>query len=42
MPPLIIDWAHNPDGVKSLIDSIALYLRDWPVILVMGVFADKD
>ena len=42
VPPLIIDGAHNPDGVKSLIDSIALYLRDWPVILVMGVFADKD
>lgn len=42
VPPLIIDGAHNPDGVKSLIDSIALYLRDWPVIFVMGVFADKD
>lgn len=41
-PPLIIDGAHNPDGVKSLIDSIELYLREWPVILVMGVFADKD
>jgi len=41
-PPLIIDGAHNPDGVRSLVDSIARYLREWPVILVMGVFADKD
>ena len=41
-PPLIIDGAHNPDGVQSLVDSIRRYLSKWPVILVMGVFADKD
>ena len=41
-PPLIIDGAHNPDGVQSLVDSVKAYLSDWPVILVMGVFADKD
>ena len=41
-PPLIIDGAHNPDGVQSLADSMAAYLSQWSVILVMGVFADKD
>ena len=41
-PPLIIDGAHNPDGVKSLTESMGAYLTKWPVILVMGVFADKD
>ena len=41
-PPLIIDGAHNPDGVQSLIDSMRTYLAEWPMILVMGVFADKD
>lgn len=34
--------AHNPDGVQSLVDSMKAYLSDKPVILVMGVFADKD
>lgn len=38
VPPLIIDGAHNPDGVKSLIDSIALYLRDWPGDFGYGSF----
>ena len=32
----------NPDGVQSLVDSMKAYLSDKPVILVMGVFADKD
>ena len=41
-PSLIIDGAHNPDGVQSLVDSMKAYLSDKPVILVMGVFADKD
>lgn len=41
-PPLIIDGAHNPDGVQSLVDSMVAYLSKRPVILVMGVFADKD
>ena len=41
-PSLIIDGAHNPDGVQSLVDSMKAYLSDKLVILVMGVFADKD
>ena len=39
---IIVDVAHNPDGVRALCDSVRLYLKDRRVILLMGVFKDKD
>lgn len=41
-PLIYIDGAHNPDGAKSLRDSIQAYFPNYKKILVMGVFKDKD
>lgn len=41
-PLVIVDGAHNPDGARALRDSVRLYLSGRHLILVMGVFADKD
>lgn len=41
-PLMIVDGAHNPDGVRAMLDSVRLYLGGQRLILVMGVFADKD
>ncbi len=42
-PYVVIDGAHNPDGVKELVSSLnAMFNRDkYKRIAVMGVFADK-
>lgn len=39
--PLIIDGAHNPDGVKSLINLIKNHVNA-PVTAVIGMMKDKD
>lgn len=41
-PLIIADGAHNPDGARALAASIRQYLDGRRIILVMGVFADKD
>jgi len=41
-PMMIVDGAHNPDGAKALADCIKMYFKNKKVILVMGVFLDKD
>ncbi|MGN0204171.1 MAG: bifunctional folylpolyglutamate synthase/dihydrofolate synthase [Coprococcus sp.] len=41
-PLVIVDGAHNPDGARALRDSVRQYLSGRRLILVMGVFADKD
>lgn len=41
-PLIIVDGAHNPDGAKALKASVCQYLKGRRIILVMGVFADKD
>ncbi|SFG74607.1 bifunctional folylpolyglutamate synthase/dihydrofolate synthase [Oribacterium sp. WCC10] len=41
-PVLIIDGAHNPDGVEALVDSINAFLPDQKICFVMGVMKDKD
>lgn len=41
-PLMIVDGAHNPDGARALRDSARKYLSGRRLILVMGVFADKD
>jgi len=42
-PPLVLDVAHNPAGMKALVDTLAacgLAERPWQV--VFGAMADKD
>lgn len=41
-PLLIEDGAHNPDGAQALAECIRIYLPGRKIILVMGVFADKE
>ena len=41
-PPFIVDGGHNPQGIRALIDSLALYYPNRPVIFIAGVLADKD
>ncbi len=41
-PLLLEDGAHNPDGAAAQADSIRKYLPDRKIVLIMGVFADKD
>lgn len=41
-PFVIADGAHNPDGARALAASAGQYFAGRNIILVMGVFADKD
>jgi dihydrofolate synthase/folylpolyglutamate synthase len=41
-PVIIIDGAHNPDGVACAAQSIKQYFDGGPVLLLMGVMADKE
>ena len=41
-PVVIIDGAHNVDGAKALMSAVKEYLPDHPIVLVIGVLADKD
>lgn len=40
-PPILLDGAHNPDGLRALADFIKQHLPR-PVTAVMGMMADKD
>jgi dihydrofolate synthase/folylpolyglutamate synthase len=41
-PPVVVDGAHNPAGVESLVAAIRTLYPGQPVQLVFGVLADKD
>ena len=41
-PVVLLDGAHNPNGIEALKRAIELFLPDTPVICVMGMLADKD
>ena len=41
-PLIIADGAHNPDGARALAASVQKYFKNKRVLLVMGVFKDKD
>ena len=41
-PVFIVDGAHNPDGVRALINSIRTFLPGKKICFVMGVMKDKD
>ncbi|MFS0861741.1 bifunctional folylpolyglutamate synthase/dihydrofolate synthase [Fredinandcohnia sp. 179-A 10B2 NHS] len=40
-PPIIIDGAHNPEGIKSLVDTIKTHLSDKKVHVVFSALKDK-
>ena len=41
-PLIYVDGAHNPDAARKLRETIINRLKDFAIILVMGVFYDKD
>lgn len=41
-PDIYIDGAHNEDAAVKLAKSIDNYFKDRPVIMIMGIFKDKD
>ena len=41
-PLVIFDGGHNPQGVSSCVDSVKAFLKDYEIIALTGVMADKD
>ena len=41
-PDIILDGAHNPDGIRRLRDSVNQMFGAVPICYVCGVLADKD
>ena len=41
-PLLIVDGAHNPNGVEALVETIRAYFPNQKINFVMGVMRDKD
>ena len=41
-PLLVVDGAHNPNGMQALAESIRLYFAGRRMIFLMGVMADKN
>ena len=41
-PMIIYDGAHNPQGVRALVKSIAAYFPDEKVNILSGVMGDKE
>ena len=41
-PPVLLDGAHNPNGIGALKKALDEFLTDVPVTCVMGMLADKD
>lgn len=42
MPCVVVDGAHNPDGMNGFLRSVNTYFETEDKVAVMGVFADKD
>jgi len=41
-PIVLLDGAHNADGIFQLADSIRTYFNDKKVTLILGVLGDKE
>lgn len=41
-PMILIDGAHNPGAAQRLRENITLFLKEYHIIFIMAVFADKD
>ena len=41
-PLVILDGAHNEDGIHQLAKSLSVYFRDKKVTLILGVLGDKE
>ena len=41
-PLVVVDGAHNIDGIKNLTESIDMYFNYNKIILILGILADKQ
>jgi dihydrofolate synthase / folylpolyglutamate synthase len=41
-PLVVIDGAHNIDGIKKLTESVVMYFSYEKIILILGILADKQ
>ncbi|AEH53936.1 bifunctional folylpolyglutamate synthase/dihydrofolate synthase [Heyndrickxia coagulans] len=41
-PPVIIDGAHNPEGIDSLIETMDTHLRGKKIRMIFSALGDKD
>lgn len=41
-PVVILDGAHNPDGIRALTNGLTQYLPKQPITFLVGLMADKD
>lgn len=41
-PIVVLDGAHNPNGIEALRNAITRFLSDREVICIIGMLADKD
>ncbi len=41
-PLVVIDGAHNRDGIKKLSESIGTYFKYKNIVLILGILADKE
>ncbi|MGV8981361.1 bifunctional folylpolyglutamate synthase/dihydrofolate synthase [Clostridium sp.] len=41
-PLVVIDGAHNIDGIKNLTESIDMYFNYNKIVLILGILADKQ
>lgn len=41
-PLVILDGAHNADGIAQLAKSLSIYFKDKKVTLILGVLGDKE
>lgn len=41
-PVVLLDGAHNPNGINALCSAIKDFLNDKHIICIMGMLADKD
>jgi dihydrofolate synthase/folylpolyglutamate synthase len=40
-PPLILDAAHNPEGIEAVVESLPALIGDRPPVAVLAALADK-
>ena len=41
-PMVVLDGAHNVDGIRQLSESIETYFKDKKITLILGVLGDKE
>ncbi|WP_125703071.1 bifunctional folylpolyglutamate synthase/dihydrofolate synthase [Lacticaseibacillus daqingensis] len=41
-PLIVLDGAHNPEGIRGLVDTLQQVFGHQPLTLIVGILADKD